>query len=71
MDKYKGMTMVQIQNGSTVNIWSDLWNDKVRETTLLELFSFTIINNIIVHQAKNMDVLHDIFQLPLSIVAFQ
>jgi hypothetical protein len=37
-----------------------MWNDKVKETTLPELFSFVIMRNITGHQAKNMEVLHDI-----------
>jgi hypothetical protein len=45
LNKYKGISMVQIQNGATVSLWNDLWNGQVRKRTLPELYSFSTEGN--------------------------
>jgi hypothetical protein len=55
--------MVQIQNESTISMWHDIWNGKVRVLESLELYSFTTKNNIIVSKAKSLEDFHEIFQL--------
>jgi hypothetical protein len=30
LNKFKGIAMVQIQNGATVSLWHDLWNGQLR-----------------------------------------
>jgi hypothetical protein len=71
LDKFKGITMVQVQDGSSVLMWQDLWNCKVRMMESLELYSFTIKSNISLSEANGMVDFHEIFQLPLSQEAFQ
>jgi hypothetical protein len=69
--KYKGTAMVNIQNGSSVLFWHNMWGNRVRHSQSAELYSFTTMKNITLEQAYRMDHLHDIFQLPLSETAFQ
>jgi hypothetical protein len=71
LNKFKGISMVQIKNGATVSLWNDLWNGQVRQQALPELYSFSTKREITVNQAKSMRALHDIFQLPMSPEAFQ
>jgi hypothetical protein len=71
LDKFKGIAAVQLGDGSTVSLWVHLWNAKVRITEFPELYSFTTNKVISVKQAKNLENLHDIFQLPLTNEAFQ
>jgi hypothetical protein len=71
MNKFKGIAMVQLQEGSTVLLWHDMWNNSVRVLHSAELFSYTTQSNMSVHKAKELENLHEIFQLPLSDVAFQ
>jgi hypothetical protein len=70
LNKFKGISIVQIQNGATISLWQDLWNGQVRHLALPELFSFSNGIECIVNQAKNMLDLHDIFQLSLTPEAF-
>jgi hypothetical protein len=46
--------MVQVQNGSTVSKWQDMWNSKVRMLESPELYSFTTKINITLSEAKSM-----------------
>jgi hypothetical protein len=48
-----------------------MWNGKVTMRETPELYSFTNRTNITVRKAKEMDDLHEIFQLPLTNEAFQ
>jgi hypothetical protein len=43
----------------------------VRPQAWLELYSFSIEREVTVYQAKSMLDLHDMFQLPMTIEAFQ
>jgi hypothetical protein len=61
LDKFKGITMVQVQDGSSVLMWQDLWNCKVRMMESLELYSFTIKSNISLSEANGMVDFHEIF----------
>jgi hypothetical protein len=60
--KFKGISLVQLKNGSSASLWEDMWNNK---------FSYTSRINITVERAKLLDNLHDIFQIPLSAKAYQ
>jgi hypothetical protein len=42
LDKFKGIVMVHLNNGSSVLLWQDLWNGSFRSLQFLELFSYTI-----------------------------
>jgi hypothetical protein len=65
MDKFKGMAMVHVQNGSSVLLWFDMWENKVRYLQEAELFSFSIRKDITLKQARQMEHLHENFQLPV------
>jgi hypothetical protein len=71
MNKFKGIAMVQLQEGSIVLLWHDMWNSSIKSLYSTELFSDTTQINITVQQAKEMENLHDMFQLPMSNEAFQ
>jgi hypothetical protein len=71
LTKYKGIAMVNIQDGSTVSSWQDMWHGKVRESEFPHLYSFAIRKNITIQQVSNIEDLHDIFQLPLTNEAYQ
>jgi hypothetical protein len=70
LDNFKGIAMVHLQDGSTILLWQDMWADKVRCHCLVELYFFTTGDIITLQQARSLNNLHDIFQLPLSEVAF-
>jgi hypothetical protein len=71
LDKFKGIAMVHLNNGSSVLLWQDLWNGSVRFLQFSELFSYTTRSAITVKQILELATISDIFQLPLSEVAFQ
>jgi hypothetical protein len=71
LTKYKGIAMVNIQDGSTASSWQDMWQGKVRESEFPHLYSFAIRKNITIQQVSNIEDLHDIFQLPLTNEAYQ
>jgi hypothetical protein len=66
LNKFKGIVMVNLKNGSIVLMWHDMWNNRVRDLQLAKLFSYTYRNNIAVQHATKLENLHDIFQLPMS-----
>jgi hypothetical protein len=63
--------MVHLHNGSSVLLWHDLWNGSVKNLQFPELFSYTTRSTITVKQIMDLDNISDIFQLPLSEIAFQ
>jgi hypothetical protein len=71
LDKYKRVAMVQVQDGSSVLMWKDMWNNKERMLESPELYSFTTKINISLSEVKAMDDFHENFQLPLTNEAFQ
>jgi hypothetical protein len=71
LTKFKGIAMVQAKQGSTVSLWHDMQKSKIREMEFPELHSFTTRSNISLSDAKSLENLHEIFQLPLSDEAFQ
>lgn len=70
IDKFKGMAKVNLQNGMTCFLWTDLWLDTVLATNYSKLFSFAKNKTITVSMAKATDSLHELFHLPLSEEAF-
>ena len=71
LTEYKGLASVQIQDGKSVQLWSDLWNGNIRSLSAPQLFSFTNDQAITVKSAWNLPELHQLFQLPLSEQAYQ
>jgi hypothetical protein len=35
LTKFKGIAMINIQDGSTISLWHDMWKGKVRESEAL------------------------------------
>jgi hypothetical protein len=62
--------MTQLQNGSIVLLYQDMWNSRVRSLHSPELFSYMTQQNITMQEAKEMENLYNIFQLPMSDEAF-
>jgi hypothetical protein len=71
LTKFKGIAMVQAKQGSTVSLWHDMWEGKIREMEFPGLHSFITRSNIALGDANILENLHEIFQLPLSDEAFQ
>jgi hypothetical protein len=71
LDKYKGIAMVIIKDGAIANMRQDMWNGMIRMESYPELFSFATRTHITVQQAHEMEELYEIFQLLLTIEAFQ
>lgn len=40
IDKFRGMTVVDIRNGKTYRLWDDQWNNFVPRLQYLKMFSF-------------------------------
>ena len=70
LDKFKGLAMCNIQNGSTCLFWTDLWGDQVQCQVYPELFSFARNKLLSFQKAKMVEPFHRLFYLPLSEEAF-
>lgn len=73
LEKYKELTVVQVQNGQSCLLWEDNWIDgSVRAAKLKypELFSFAKTNNIPISNALVNNLSNHLFHLPLSTMAF-
>jgi hypothetical protein len=62
---------VQLGTGDTILFWEDLWNGQILKFKYLELHSFAINKSITAQRVQQADELDDIFQLPLSEVAYE
>jgi hypothetical protein len=62
---------VKIESDSTALLGQDMWKNRVRYHHAAELYSYTVRQHITLEQAKRIDNLHVIFQLPMSETAFQ
>ena len=71
LDVFKGMTVVNIQDGSTCLFWFDLWGGQAQNHTYPELFSFAKNKLLSVQKALEVEPFHRMFHLPLSEEAFQ
>lgn len=69
LNKFKGMAAVNLGNGSTCLLWSDLWGGQVHSQAYPELFSFAKNQLLTVQSAKQIDSLHQLLHLPLSVQA--
>jgi hypothetical protein len=72
-DKYKELTSVEIQNGKTVALWKDNWDNSIRQDEYPHLHSFAKNQNIIFDKAMEIsnENIYDMFQLPLSTIAHE
>jgi hypothetical protein len=71
LNNFKGLSVATLQHGSSILMWHDLWDNKVRSIHMPELFSYTLKPGIYVQHVMELDNLHSIFQLPLSEEAYQ
>jgi hypothetical protein len=62
---------VQLGTGDTILFSEDLWNGQILKFKYLELHSFAINKSITAQRVQQADELDDIFQLPLSEVAYE
>ena len=65
------MTTCDIKSGCTNLLWDDNWNGDIMKIKYPELHSFTQKESISVKEAKELDNLYSLFQLPLSIQGHQ
>lgn len=70
LDNFKGLAKVDLKDGRTCFLWSDIWKDTIPTLAFPELFSFTSNKSITVAEAKTLDSLQSIFHLPLSEQAY-
>ena len=70
-DYFRDMTTCDIKSGDTNMLWEDKWNGDIMKLKFPELHSFTYKENISIKDAKDLDNLYGLFQLPLSIQAHQ
>jgi hypothetical protein len=59
------------KEGRTVQLWHDLWNQRVPRFHCLELYSFATSTNLIIYKCWLVHNISDIFQLLLSLVAYK
>jgi hypothetical protein len=67
---YKGIAQATLGLGDSILFWADMWNERVLEITYPELFSFTMNPSVTVKIVTEMSSLQELFQLPLSVEAF-
>jgi hypothetical protein len=68
---YKGLAAPTIGDGRTILFWEDMWNRGTPAHQYLELFSFACNSKLTVKEANQKEHLIEIFQLPLSVQAYE
>jgi hypothetical protein len=66
LDKFKGMTGVEINNGKSCLLWEDLWSNEPIMHSCPELYSFVRKKNISFAESATIVPFHGLFHLPLS-----
>ena len=69
MPIYRGVTKIQIGDGSLALFWKDNWNQSIYAEQYLRGFSYTLNEDVSVKELLTAADLHTIFYLPLSIQA--
>jgi hypothetical protein len=67
---YKGLAAPTIGDGRTILLWGDMWNRGTLAHQYPELFSFACNSKLTVKEANQKEYLIEIFQLPLSVQAY-
>jgi hypothetical protein len=67
---FKGMASVSVASGNSCLLWDDLWAGNVSKLEFPELHSFAKKPNISLVQARTQMDLASLFNLPLSVQAF-
>jgi len=68
--KYKDVARIDLKDGRTCLLWSDMWLGMAPETSFPELYSFAKNKRITVAMAMLVDGPQDLFHLPLSEEAY-
>jgi hypothetical protein len=68
---YKGLAAPTIGDGRTILFWKDMWNRGTPAHQYPELFSFACNSKLTVKEAIQKEHLIEIFQLPLSVQAYE
>ena len=69
--KYRGVSRVQVVDGTTAFAWKDLWLDETLETSHPRAFSYVLHEDASVENFLESSSLHETFHLPLSPEAFE
>jgi hypothetical protein len=70
LSAYKGLAKCSIRTGSSIMLWTDSWSDVPLNLQFSHLYSFTFNEIVSLYQAKSLEILSDLFHLPLSNEAF-
>lgn len=70
LDGFKGIALVNLQDGSTCFFWTDLWGGHVNSQSYPELFSFVKNKLLSLKKVSRLQPFHHLFHLPLSEEAF-
>jgi hypothetical protein len=68
---FRGIASCRVGDGSTVLLWSDVWNDHLLQNKFPKLYSFAKNKEISVAQFLLNNQIENQFHLPLSEQAFQ
>jgi hypothetical protein len=71
LDKFKGLASVTVSDGSSCLLWEDCWSGQPLRLAFPELHSFAKKPNISLASAANTVSTFNLFNLPLSVEAFQ
>lgn len=67
---FKGLASVNLQNGRTCRMWSDLWNDLVL-VKLIQSYALLQKENQCVRDGKMLEDIEYLFHFPMSLEAFR
>ena len=70
LQKYKDMVSIKVNNGSSCLFWLDSWDSTILKDSYPQAFSFAKNKNISVYNVMNAENITELFQLPLSQIAF-
>jgi hypothetical protein len=70
LDKYKGMGRCVIGDGKSALFWTDLWSDTCMHQNFPHLVTFAKKTNHSVNEFVQTEFLEDLFNLPLSTMAY-
>jgi hypothetical protein len=70
LNKYKGLAVLSVQDGSTCFLWLDNWDQHILRQHFPELFSFCGDRFISLKAAVAQPLPHDLFHQPLSSQAY-
>jgi hypothetical protein len=71
LQDFKGLAAPTIGNERTILFWEDLWNKGIPTQQYPELFSFACNTKLSIKEAKQKEHLLEMFQLPLSVQAYE